>query len=359
MGDWIKENKFEAGLLLVVLLLVIGAFVLGSGQGKKYREHKNYYDAAVGQKKNLEAKRPYPSRENQNEYTGIVDNYRKVIGDLETALVKFRPKEFKSIEPAEFTEKLNAAITAATNTYKDARIEFPEKWKLGFETYTATPPKKDATAYLSYQLDSASWLFGALAESRPSALINVYRAELPVEKGQSMDGGESATPTRGKPRRTRPSKSGGASSKPFYVLPLELTFRASEPSMREFLGKISSSSDHFFVIRSLRIQNEKRDKTPKRDDVEFKDGDDGAFGETFDLVVPDEGEPVPDGEEPAGDEEPLFPEDEPAAAPDLGGGERILGQVLGAEELFVFLELELVLFKAPQEEAEADVAGNP
>ncbi|NIP94160.1 MAG: hypothetical protein GWO24_12180, partial [Akkermansiaceae bacterium] len=106
------------------------------------------------------------------------------------------------------TERLNAAIAAATQLYTSARIDFPaEKWRLGFERYTETPPRADATAYLSYQLDAMSWLFDSLASAKPTALINVYRKELPVEEGNSMDAGEDTGASRGRSSRSNRSRS--------------------------------------------------------------------------------------------------------------------------------------------------------
>ena len=63
-------------------------------------------------------------------------------------------------------------------------------------------------------------------------------------------------------------------------------------------------------------------------------------------MIPEDVSPAPDESAevpPAGEaEEAVIPAAPPA---DEGGGERILGQVLGSEQLNVFLELELLLFK--------------
>jgi hypothetical protein len=365
MGDWIKENKFEAGLLFLAILALIGAYIVGGGQGRKYDEHKEYYEIEANKKKGFESKSPYPANENEAEYGEVMEEYRGVIEALQAKFLEFRPAAFASIAPSEFTDKLNTKREALATRYSSDGIEYPdEKWQLGFEKYTATPPRDEATAYLSYQLDALDWLFGALADAKPSALVNVYRKELPVEAGEPMDG-KKDTGRRGP---ARPSDS--AEQKPFYVLPLELTFRATEPSVRAFLAQVASNNKHFFVIRTMRVQNEKRDKPPKKDDVNFEaKADPGAFIPSFDII-PDEpapeGEtPAPDGEPPAPEggtpppadptgEEPLFPtdpvEESPEPVPGGGGGgdedgERVLGQILGSEEVFVFLNLELLLSK--------------
>jgi hypothetical protein len=109
------------------------------------------------------------------------------------------------------------------------------------------------------------------------------------------------------------------------------------------------------VVRSIRVQNAKAELPPKKSDAKFKAaaapaGDAADPFEGFEFVIPgedgegDDEEPAEDGEEApaedAADEEPFVP-----AAPAVGSGEQILGQVLGAEELNVFLQLELILFR--------------
>lgn len=348
MGDWIKENKFEAGLLFLVLLAAVAAFVIGGKQGDQYATHKNNYDAKVATLNQLEALEPYPTDPNADDYEEEVKEYRQVVEALQDKMLAYRPEEFQPLPPAEFTDRLNARRDALARRYSAEGIDFPsDKWHLGFERYTTSPPRDAATAYLSYQLDALDWLFGALADAKPSELVNVVRKELPVEAGEEME----ATDSRGNPI---------GPSKPFYVLPLELTFKGPEPAVRDFLARVAGSDQHFFVIRTLRIQNEKRNKPPEKDDVDFRDKPavgKTPFGSSFDLIVPDE-EGTPEGETPAPDgeappaEEPLFPtepdpEELPPPPPAGAGeeGDRILGQILGAEELYVFLQLDLLLFK--------------
>ena len=192
-----------------------------------------------------------------------------------------------------------------------------------------------------------------MAEAGPSELLNVHRPPLPVERGEPM------VPTVEK-RGRKPRQAAQTPQKPFFALPIELTFRGREASLRRLLGALADSKEYFFVVRSMRVQNVKYDTPPKSKDVEFEapkpaegidlfgdfdfedlPGEDGGSGEDATDGATDEGETPPDGEAPEGGE----PEPEPEAEADAPGGERILGQVLGAEELHVFLQLELILFR--------------
>ena len=91
----------------------------------------------------------------------------------------------------------------------------------------------------------------------------------------------------------------------------------------------------------MRIQNEKRSKPPKKDDVEFDAPVGVGVGDTFENSF--DNELIPEGDPPEGD--PVDPASDPVLPDEEEGGERVLGQVLGAEEVFVFLQLDLLLFQ--------------
>ena len=340
MGNWIKENRFEAGMLFAVVLISIVAYLFGGKRGAAYQEHKENYGVAANSVTQLRQKKPFPNPDNVKKYQAEIDGYRTVIEDLQGKLLAYRPAEFKKILPSEFIDRLNAARTKLAGEFTANGIEFDEKWHLGFESYKGSPPRDDATKYLNYQLDALHSLFESLVVSKPSALVNVYRKPLPIEKGDSMDGGGSATPT---PRRgrTRSPRQAATTPPPFYRLPLELTFKAQEPAARKFIAAVASNKDYYFVIRSMRIQNEKRSKPPKKDDVEFDAPVGVGVGDTFENSF--DNELIPEGDPPEGD--PVDPASDPVLPDEEEGGERVLGQVLGAEEVFVFLQLDLLLFQ--------------
>jgi hypothetical protein len=339
MGDWIKENRFEAGMLVVVVLISVVAYLFGGKQGAAYQEHKEGYGVAANTVTQLRQKKPFPNPDNVKKYQVEIDGYRTVIEDLQGKLLAYRPAEFKKILPSEFIDRLNAARTKLAGEFTANGIEFDEKWHLGFESYTSGPPHDDATKYLDYQLDALTSLFESLVVSKPSALINVYRKPMPIEKGDSMDGGSATpTPSRGRPRGPRQA---ATTPPPFYRLPLELTFKAQEPAARKFIAAVASNKDYYFVIRSMRIQNEKRSKAPKKDDVEFDAPVGVGVGDTFDNSF--DNELIPEGDPPEGD--PVDPASDPVLPDEEEEGERVLGQVLGAEEVFIFLQLDLLLFQ--------------
>ena len=329
--NWMKQSKFEAILLVVVVIAAAGIIFMGLSQGKAYKAAKERFDDAESEVSAMESGKPYPNPKMVGLRKDEVEAFRKEVVGLQGDLLKFRPAELEKISPAEFNTRLTETSDKLRSLYEKSEIVFPEDWRAGFESYTASPPKDAATPYLNFQLQALDALYTDLAKSGPSELLNVHRGKLPVERGDPMDEVD---------RRGRPIKGG----KPFYVLPVEITFRGREKAVRKFLSEVAGAEEYFTSIRSLRIRNSKNAAPPRTSDAEFEGGletgeDEPAdpFG-AFDFGA--FGEEDEEGEE----EDEVVEEDKEDA-----GGDQILGQVLGAEELNVFLQLELLLFKSDVE----------
>ena len=358
MGDWIKNNKFEALLLLGVIIVAVGAFLFGSGKDRLYEEAKGTYGQHRQSVMGLEGKKPYPTPASATEFELQIDDYEEVVDGLQDKILTYRPKTSAEIEedkdggqddqiilqhipPPQFIEKLNAARSEVTRAFDSRRVEYPgDKFYLGFENYTGGLPKDGATAQLGYQLGAMKALFGVMADAGASALLNVHRAQLPVEK----DKVEEAPKGRRKKSSTK--------EPPYHRLPVEVTFRSTETVMRKIISDLASHEDYYFVVRSIRIQNEKRDQAPAKDDVKFEAPAEEAgepFADEFGDALPpdDSGEPA-DPADPALPGDPVAPGD-PDPAVEAAEGRRILGQVLGAEQVNVLLEIDVVLFKAKDE----------
>ncbi len=357
MGDWIKNNKFEALLLLVVILVAGGALLYGRSKGQLYEEQRDSYQGYVQAVKGLKGKKPFPTSDNADKFEAQIDGYEGVVDALRDKMLSYRPGNLAKIPPPKFIENLNSARTEVTGTFDARRIEYPgDEFFLGFEKYTGELPKDEATAQLDYQLGAMKALFGVVADARPTALLNVYRAALPVEKDDKDEGASSKKGGKSKSSRSKQTL-------PYERLPVELTFRSTEPVMRKIIADLASHEDYYFVVRSLRIRNEKSGTAPSREDVQFdsveepdEPFEDEPFGDGFgDDVPPDGAEEEPPAEEEAPGEVDDAPPLEPAVA--VGQGRRILGQVLGAEQIEVLLEIDIVLFTAKEVDENAGGKG--
>ena len=109
MGDWIKNNKFEALLLLGVIIVAVGAFLFGSGKDRLYEEARDTYQQHMQSVTGLKGKRPYPTPGSAKEFESQIDDYEGVVDDLQEKMLAYRPETLAKIPPPQFIEKLNAA----------------------------------------------------------------------------------------------------------------------------------------------------------------------------------------------------------------------------------------------------------
>jgi hypothetical protein len=310
--SWIKDNKFMVALGGGTLLGAVLLLFLGMQGSKRYDEAKERFDLAAGEAAGFEQLPLYPKVANRDGKTKALAEYRQSVEKLQASFEPYRPKEIKNISPQEFTTHLLAANAEVRKAFEEAGVTVPEPFFVGFESYKTTLAPAKTTGMLDYQLSSIKTLMLALAKAKPTALKNLHRPSLPEEENQNY-----APPADAATR----------------ALPVEITFIGPEKSLREFMSTIVGLKDQFAVVRSLRVTNDKKDP-PRAADAKFdkpaaaKAADSSPFGGGF--VLP-------------GDEAPAA--DTPAAdAPKAPDSSRVLAQVLGNEQVQVFLRIDLLQF---------------
>lgn len=311
--SWIKDNKFIAALGGGTLAGAILLFLAGSQGSSRYAQAKEKFDAAAADAAGFEQLALYPTAANRDAKRRALDGYRQSVESLQTAFAPFRPKEITNISPQEFTTRVLAANTEVRKAFEDAGATVPEAFFVGFEAYKAALAPAKTTGVLDYQLASIKHLMLELAKAKPAGLKNLHRPALPEEEGKE------STPS--------------GVARPF---PLEITFVGPEKSAREFLSSITKPENQFVVIRSLRITNEKKDP-PRTADAKFdKPAASAKAGTAADAFA---GGFVLPGDDAAA------PATAPAAeAPKPADTGRILAQVLGNEQVQVFLRLDVLQF---------------
>lgn len=318
---WIKDNKFLVALIGGTLLGVILLYIVGSKGASGYDQAKEEFDTAASEASSFERLALYPRAENRDGKSKALDDYRKAIQQLQAAFEPFRTTEIPNISPQEFTDRLKSVNDQIMQAFADSGTTVPEAFFSGFEDYKTSLARGNATGLMEYQLGAIKDLMLALARSGASELNNLYRPPLPEEQG--------------KPYEPQPADIARA-------MPLEITFTGPEKSVREFLSTITKPEGRFVVIRSLRIANAKNDP-PRAADAKF-DAPAPAAGspaasDIFDasFVLPGDAAAA-EGDKPEG--EAAAPTPPPAPA----DSSRILAQVLGNEEVRVFLRLDLLQF---------------
>lgn len=332
-----KEKKFT-GILVGASVLCIGGLYVVAGKGSsRYDTAKEQFDALTGEINNMQNLPLFPSPQNLQAKEKAVADFKANADQLASKLQAKRPKSLDNTDPQTFTDTLVKTADATMKAYAAAGLTtekgLPKGFYLGFENYVSTPAQGGATGILAYQLSAISEVHALLAAAKPAKLLNFHRQPLSEEKNEPY------TPVAGQSYR---------------ALPFEISFTGPESSMREFINGLQSSKDHFYVIRSMRVVNEKQEG-PKASDVEFDvkpaAGAGGAAGGIFDpgdaFVLPEDPQPAAGGAAAPG-AAPTPPEPAPAPEPaPKADSSRILKQVLGSENVQVFLRVDLLLFDAP------------
>jgi hypothetical protein len=227
------------------------------------------------------------------------------------------------VNPGQFIDRLQEVNRETREQFELNAVVFPESYFAGFKDYTGKLPAKNATGILGYQLEAIRELLIAVAKSGATELKNLHRPPLDEESGLIY----------------QPSADMVA-----RALPLEITFKGPERSVRRLISALAKNESHYWVIRSVRISNMKKEP-PKTADAKFgvpaaRNQREAAFEDIFRFGEEGEGDGAAKPEEAAEGEEP-------AAAPPAGpatGGNRILALILGNEELVVHLRLDLMMF---------------
>ncbi|TAE77572.1 MAG: hypothetical protein EAZ84_04115 [Verrucomicrobia bacterium] len=319
--SWIQENRFAAGLGGITTAAAAGLIFWGLSAGSKYDEAKDAYASAADAVSQMEGEKLYPNDDNRQAKKKAVEEYADSVEALQKSFKGYTTPTPALVEPSAFTESLLKAKDIAAKSFSNVGCELPPEFFLGFEAYTNSPVKKEATGILAYQMEGISNLLGSLADSAPAKLINVHRPALLEEEGQVFD----------------------VKGKTFRALPVEISFTSTEASLRKFLSSLDDSKKFYYVVRSIRVMNEKS-KAPTAADSQFQAEEDAGSEEaesspsdTGGFVFPGDEDsaeaPAPDAAEKS--------DGEKAPVKDEGV---ILQQVLGSEKIHVFLRIDILQF---------------
>ncbi|MES2995593.1 MAG: Amuc_1100 family pilus-like protein [Verrucomicrobiota bacterium] len=330
--NWLQDNKFAAVLAGATIVGLVGLYFVGSKSDKKYQAALDEYNTAAGEVGRFEKTVPYPSAGNRDQKRKAIDAYRQSITSLQTAFEKYQIKPGAQISPQDFASRLATVNEELSKKFTEYSVTMPESFFSGFIAYRQALPNARATAVLDYQLSALRSIFNDLAEAGISELKNVYRIPLPEERGSAweQDAGEIAR-----------------------ALPVELTFSGNEKSVRNFITKLSATDQKFVAIRVIQIENEKAESPPLTTDAKFErtkqpatttDSFSGFFSEPApapDAAPPTTAQPAP--AQPGAS--PAQPAPPAAAQPAPLDTSRKLQQILGTEELRVFIRFDIMQFQ--------------
>jgi hypothetical protein len=324
--SWLQKNSFPMALSGFTLLGVAGLFYYGTLGSARYEQAKSDFGQALDEATTIEKTVPYPKDSNRDGKKKAIEDFKKDVETLQQSYASYRSGELQMVSPEMFIDRLKKINEESINALNINAVTFPDGFFCGFKDYTSKLPSKSATGIMGYQLESIRELLLALAESGATEIKNLHRPPLEEESGLVYKPAADAV--------ARP-------------LSLEITFQGPERALRRFVTALSNTDNRYWVIRSMRIGNMKKDP-PKTADAQFgaqaaRNQQDPAFEDIFNF---NEGEKKAAAE---GAEVPAPPPAAPApAVPAAPEGGRILSLILGNEELLVHLRLDLLLFLEPK-----------
>ncbi|MEA3209973.1 MAG: hypothetical protein QOE70_3030 [Chthoniobacter sp.] len=258
--NWIKENKFLFGFLIMV---GIGAGVLGflvfSAMGR-YDGERSTYEEKVAELNRYQRLPVFPNQKNLDKLLDQKKQVNEEVAKLASSLAG-QQIPIEDMTPERFQDKLRASVTAVKT--KAGQNRPPTRltqagFFLGFEKYETAPPDKQAATALGRELKVIEWLTTTLIEKNVIEIKALVREELPEEKGRVKV--EEAKPGAAK---------GGKSDKDKAVRvavqkhPIELTFICDQGSFREILNAIVQYKGQFIIPRLVTVKNEKEKGPPR------------------------------------------------------------------------------------------------
>ena len=334
--SWIKDNKFVVALGSGTVVGVILIFLAGAKEGTRYTQAKEGFDTTAAEASSFESLAVYPRSENVDGKRKALVEYRQATESLQAAFENFRPKELKNVTPQELTNQLKAVNAEVRKALGEAGTKVPDAFFCGFENYQTSLARGNATGILKYELEGIKTLVLALAKAGPTELKNFHRPALTEENGAEF------------------APQAAAVARP---LPFEITFTGPEKAMRAFISALVKQPSYYFVIRSIAVTNSKKEP-PRASDARFDKPAAAAHAAANDnfgggFVLPSEDLKGDSKTDPKSDlKKPVVAAPAPAAPAVEDNSSRILAQVLGNEEVQVFLRLDLMQFlparKLPQ-----------
>jgi hypothetical protein len=261
--NWIKENKFLFGFLIVLVIGVgvLSFFVLGA-KGH-YDDATSSYQSKLGELNRLQKLAIFPNQKNLDKILAQQAEVNTEVNALASALSTQQiPAE--DLSPEQFQDRLKASVTNVRNKATQAipPVTLAMEFFLGFQRYETAPPAREASGAVGRELKAIEWLCNQLIESKVAAIESLERDELPEEAGRVK--ANQPKPAVPKPVAGKPGKVDKvAKTHEIDKHRIQLTFLTDQTRIRNVLNSIVTYKGQFFLPRLVTVKNEKPE-APKR-----------------------------------------------------------------------------------------------
>jgi hypothetical protein len=314
--NWIKENKFLAGFIAI---LVVGAGALGyllySAWGA-YSDVSDQYTAQSDALKQLQARVPYPDEANLSKYKAERDDMIDATHELAASLSKM-VLPIVEMTPSAFQDHLRDTLSDVSSEAVNNNVKLPEHFSMDFEKYQTSPPPAEAAGPLGRQMAALKMVMDILIDEHVDSVVSVQRTPLPQEN----PGGAARAERGGRGGGESPGATAPGGLVENY--PFEVQFTANQPAFQKVLNDLAASTKQFFITRTLLIANSDPRPVPK----EASATPPPAPAQPF-IAAPASGSGA-------------------ANALDASGG-GFLKFIVGTEKLDVAMRIDMVTFNPPE-----------
>ncbi|HEY5792707.1 MAG TPA: Amuc_1100 family pilus-like protein, partial [Chthoniobacterales bacterium] len=252
--NWTKENPFLAGFIAISLLVVGGLGYYAYTNYTAYTELRSSYETEVGTLHTFQNRTPFPSKENLQKIIESQKSYHTALLGLRKSLEAHELPLNPKISPQQFQDELRRAVSLAQSKAAQARMALPPDFYLGFDVYSTSLPRPEATPYLDRELKVIEALFAGLIDAGVESLNQFVRTPLAVESGSAGKAAAPAKPGAG--------NNDAAGSKMVEKHLLDLTFTGEQGRVRLAVNSLLNSPQ-FAVVRALKFQNSSPQSPPK------------------------------------------------------------------------------------------------
>lgn len=257
--DWIKQNKFLSGFLLVLLIVGGGLGFLAFSAKSQYDAVYLDYQAKALELNGLQTQQPYPEEANVKKMQEVQKAHQATIEALHKDLAKAQIP-IKPLTPEKFQDNLREAVRRVTARAAERNVTVKEDLYLGFGAYQGVPPKPEAAAPLGRMLEAVELAVNILLDSRITELSDIKRDPLP-EEGVSSPASDT---TAKQPQRDKDKDKGSSLVRRHGF---EVQFVSAEAPFRQFLNGLVTSKQQFFIPASISIVSPEMEKGPAKSET--------------------------------------------------------------------------------------------
>lgn len=255
--NWFRENRWLGTFLIVFGFALLGALFFLFSAKSGFEAAVSQFNEAAAERTRLEHLNPFPNESNFKKMKQDIANYGASLTKLKDDL-KSQVLPMPALAPNEFQSRLRQASVEVAEKMRTSKVKLPDNFHLGFDEYTSALPNTAAAPVLGQELAQIELLMNLLADAHIDAVTALKRTPLAEERSATTAPSPSAVGARKPP--------GQAASGPKMVerAVVDIGFTASPSAGRRVLNQIASSSQQFFIVRTLHVRNE-QDKGPPRE----------------------------------------------------------------------------------------------